>query len=395
MSSAAQGETPLPESRYTNRPALVVAGAALAITVGVTFAVTAASGRHTVTTTTASAQTRAGGSHGAAAPLRVLAVTPAAGTTGVDGAAQVRVAFSGPLAAGSPMPRLSPAVSGTWSRQGDTVTFSPSAGFPARTHVSVTVPAGSAGVRGTDGAVLATRYSAGFVTGTYSTLRLQQILAQLGYLPLTWTPVLGDAVPASAAAELSAAYRPPQGTFSWQGDYPSSLTAEWREGAANLIDTGAIMAFQADHGLDMDGQASPSFWAALLRAAADDQRSEHGYTYALASKGSPQTLTIWHDGRRVFSSPANTGIPVAPTADGTYPVYERLRYQVMTGTNPDGSHYADPVEYVAYFDGGEAVHYFPRYSYGFPQSLGCVELPLTAAATAWSYLSYGSLVTVS
>jgi hypothetical protein len=50
---------------------------------------------------------------------------------------------------------------------------------------------------------------------------------------------------------------------------------------------------------------------------------------------------------------------------------------------------------VAYFRAGEAVHYFPRGSYGFPQSLGCVELPLDAAARAWPYLTYGSLVTVT
>ncbi len=67
----------------------------------------------------------------------------------------------------------------------------------------------------------------------------------------------------------------------------------------------------------------------------------------------------------------------------------------MQGTNPDGSHYADPVSYVSYFDGGEAVHYFPRGSYGFPQSLGCVELPLNDAKRAWPYLTYGSLVTVT
>jgi hypothetical protein len=67
----------------------------------------------------------------------------------------------------------------------------------------------------------------------------------------------------------------------------------------------------------------------------------------------------------------------------------------VQGTNPDGSHYADPVQFVAHFMAGEAVHYFPRYSYGWPQSLGCVELPFTAAARAWPYLTYGSLVTVS
>ena len=67
----------------------------------------------------------------------------------------------------------------------------------------------------------------------------------------------------------------------------------------------------------------------------------------------------------------------------------------MRGTNPDGSKYADPVQYVAYFRAGEAVHYFPRGSYGFPQSLGCVELALGDAAKAWPFLTYGSLVTVT
>ncbi len=48
----------------------------------------------------------------------------------------------------------------------------------------------------------------------YSTLRLQEILAQLGYLPLSWTPGAGAAVPTgSAAAQLAAAYAPPPGTF--------------------------------------------------------------------------------------------------------------------------------------------------------------------------------------
>jgi hypothetical protein len=59
-----------------------------------------------------------------------------------------------------------------------------------------------------------------------------------------------------------------------------------------------------------------------------------------------------------------------------------------------GSSYADPVQFVAYFRAGQAVRYFPRYSYGWPQSLGCVELPLDAAARARPYLTYGSLLTV-
>jgi hypothetical protein len=76
----------------------------------------------------------------------------------------------------------------------------------------------------------------------------------------------------------------------------------------------------------------------------------------VASQGSPETLTIWHDGSIVLSSPANTGIPAAPTANGTFPVYLRYLFQVMRGTNPDGSSYADPVSFIGYFNGGEAVH---------------------------------------
>lgn len=66
----------------------------------------------------------------------------------------------------------------------------------------------------------------------------------------------------------------------------------------------------------------------------------------------------------------------------------------MRGANPNGSKYADPVQYVAYFHGGDAVHYIPRANYGIPQSLGCIELDLADAATAWPYLAYGTIVTV-
>ena len=53
----------------------------------------------------------------------------------------------------------------------------------------------------------------------------------------------------------------------------------------------------------------------------------------------------------------------------------------MSGTNPDGSHYNDPgIKWVSYFNGGDALHAFDRASFGTPQSLGCVELPLAAAA---------------
>ncbi|MHB1536304.1 MAG: L,D-transpeptidase, partial [Acidimicrobiales bacterium] len=108
----------------------------------------------------------------------------------------------------------------------------------------------------------------------------------------------------------------------------------------------------------------------------------------------PETLTVWHNNTVISTSPANTGIAASPTADGTFPVFERLATQVMRGTNPDGSKYADPVAWVAYFNGGDAVHYIPRSSYGSRQSLGCVEVTYQTGKTVWPYLTIGSLVTV-
>lgn len=321
-------------------------------------------------------------------PLRLISISPADGAQAVDGAATVTVTYNQPLPATAPLPTLSPAIAGSWQRTGDAVIFEPATGFPSGTRVTVTVAdIGDSRPRSEASA---------FKTGNFSTLRLQEILAQLGYLPLTWTPALGAAVPAGiAAAQIAAAYSPPPGTFRWQRGYPVHLHSFWSQGKANSLDRGAITGFEADHGLPTDGAAGPVVWKALLAAAAKDQRNTHGYSYAIASERLPETLTIWHDGREVFSSPANTGISVSPTGMGTFPVYLKLPFQIMRGTNPDGSHYSDPVKWVSYFEGGDAVHYFDRGSYGWPQSLGCVELPYTAARHAYPYLPYGTLVTVT
>ena len=333
-----------------------------------------------------------------AQPLHVTSVTPARRARDVNGTAPVRVQFSAPLAAGSPLPTISPAIPGSWQRlAAATIEFVPKKGFAPRAHVTVRVPAGASGVTSASGGVLAKAVVVRFRVGAWSTIRLDQLLAQLGYLPLTWTPEAGAAnpVPGDASGQLAAAFSPPAGIFSWQHGYPSELRTFWQQGKPGLVLTGAVMAFESDHDLTMDGVAGPVVWRALFRAVETGQDDAHGYTYARASENSPETLTIWHDGHVVLRTLANTGIPAAPTTVGTAPVYLRYRFQIMKGTNPDGSKYADPVSFVSYFRAGEAVHYFPRGSYGFPQSLGCVELPYGAAEQAWPYLTFGSLVTVA
>jgi hypothetical protein len=329
-------------------------------------------------------------------PEHVVSVSPADGATGVNGGAPVRVVFSETLNATSPMPALSPAIKGNWRRSGNTATFVPARGFSPRTKVTLRIPGGSTGVQSNGGGLLAAPVTARFRTGTFRRIRLEQLLAQLGYLPLTWAPATGNAAPLSDPnAQLSAAYRPPQGSYTWQSGYPVQLKRLWKPDRASEVLIGAVTAFESDHGLALDGTIGRGVWRAMFRALTRGQMNTHGYTYALASQKLPETLTVWHNGSIVFKHLANTGIAIRPTAVRTDPVYLRYRSQIMKGTNPDGSKYADPVAWVAYFHYGEAVHYFPRYSYGSPQSLGCVELPYAPAKRLWPYLTFGTLVTVT
>ena len=380
--------------------ALTAGSAALVVAAGVAIVAFGSPGSHAAPVTAAK-HSSVTAARQPAAPLQVLSVTPAAGEHGVNGAAPIRVQFSAPLAADTPMPQLSPQVAGDWQVRGDTAVFTPAVGYFQDTRVTVKIPGGASGMISVAGAsagaggVLASAVTESFTTGWFGTLRLQQLFAQLGYLPLTWSPASGPVIsPGNANAELSAAYQPAAGTFSWQGGYPSNLTDQWQAGAGNILDVGAIRAFESVHGLTMDGYAGQAVWSDLLTAAAKGQGNPNGYTYALASQNSPERITIWHDGRVVLRSPVNTGIAASPTADGTFPVYLKFYFTYMKGTNPDGSKYDDPVYYANYFNGGDAVHQFARGSYGWYQSLGCVELPWDAAKTAYSYLNYGSLVTV-
>ncbi len=378
---------------------MTVGGAAMVLVAGVAIVTFGSPGSHAAPVSAVQAAAQQARQAG---PLQVLSVTPAAGAKGVNGAAPIRVQFSAPLAAGTPMPTLWPHIAGSWQVEGDTVVFTPASGYLQNTYVSLKIPGGPNGMISAgrasagSGGRLAFSVTQSFTTGSFSTLRLQQLLSQLGYLPLTWTPKSKAGIGASNAnAELSAAYQPPAGTFSWTGDYPSNLTDQWKSGSGNMLDIGAVRAFESVTGLPMDGDAGHTVWSDLLSALANGKHNPNGYTYALTSQAVPETIKIWHNGRLALQSAVNTGIPASPTADGTFPVYLRYYFQIMQGTNPDGSQYADPVYYVSYFNGGDAVHYFSRGGYGYNQSLGCVELPWDAAKKAYPYLTYGTLVTVT
>jgi peptidoglycan hydrolase-like protein with peptidoglycan-binding domain len=333
-------------------------------------------------------------------PLQVVSVSPSSGTSDVNGATKITVKFSSALAPMTPVPTLSPKISGSWQVDGAVATFTPSYGFLPTSKVKVKIPGGPGGMEGLapTAGILRQTSTVKFTTGSFSTLRLQQVLAQLGYLPLTWTPGAASSsapVPSgSVFAQLSAAYDPPAGSFAFKSGYPGELTSQWKAGSANMLDQGAIMAFESNEGLTMDGVAGPQVWSDLLKAAAKDKVNPNGYTYALANQKYPESLTVWHDGKVIEHTLANTGIPGRNTQDGTFPVYLRYQFNYMDGTNPDGSKYHDPVYWISYFNGGDAVHYFDRAGYGYYQSLGCVEIPWDPAKLVWGYMTYGTLVSV-
>ncbi len=307
----------------------------------------------------------------------------------------ITLTFSKPVSKvlGSHHPVISPAAPGGWHTTGThTLVFQPSGyGYGLGATVRVAMPAGVGLVGGHTTAQGAT---ATFPVPGGSTLRLQQLLAGLGYLPVSFNS--SKPVANTLAAQLQAAQKAPAGRFSWRwGNVPAALRSEWSPGASGVMTKGAVMAFESDHGMATDGVAGPGLWKALIGAEIKNQRSAFGYTFVSVSEGSPETESTWHNGHVVVHGLVNTGIPAAPTATGTFPVFEHLRVTTMSGTNPDGSHYSDPgIPFTSYFNGGDALHGFIRASYGFPQSLGCVEMPFSEAGRVWPYTPIGTLVHV-
>jgi hypothetical protein len=325
----------------------------------------------------------------------VLAEPPPESTVGPT--TPLRLTLSEPVAdvLGESNPTLLSSVPGRWHRtDSHTLVFRPD-GFGApfasrlllqlRHPVAVTTATGDA-----------TRPSnrIGWNVAPASFLRLQQLLALEGYLPLTWTPSQPDT--RDLADEVAAAVSPPTGRFRWRyPNTPSELKALWSTGQPNEITRGAVMMFEHDHQLTVDGIAGRQVWRAALTDALAGKRRSAGYSYVYVHRNVPQLLTLWHNGQTILTSPGNTGVPSAPTTLGTWPVFEHIPVGRMSGTNPDGSHYDDPgIVWISYFHGGDALHAFNRASFGTPQSLGCVELPLAQAARVWPYTPIGTLVTI-
>lgn len=234
------------------------------------------------------------------APLTITSVSPAPGTADAAFDTSVTVDFSQPLAGDSPLPSLTPAPPGNWVRTAPAaVRFVPDGYFTPFTTVQLSVPGGPSGVRSSSGQGLSNTLRRNFVIEGGSELRLQQLLAELGFLPLEFVPATSSStaptttvvtVPASihqpaqqadatttAAMPLPAVDSEPTdpnliplqavaGSLSWRfANVPNSLKAQWITGQPNVIVRGAVMAFESAHGLATDGFAGPKVWGTLSR----------------------------------------------------------------------------------------------------------------------------------
>jgi hypothetical protein len=229
--------------------------------------------------------------------------------------------------------------------------------------------------------------SASSVAPNITPLKAEQVLGYLGYLPVSFKPTSGT---------LSSKNTAQGGTFSWRWKFPVALMREWGLGDINPIVKGGLMSFERINNIASTTTLTSGLAEDLLNAAAQDKKDPQSYNYVYVSTTLPERVYLYVNGRLTFSTLANTGVSSAPTQLGTFQVYLRYVVTTMSGTYPDGGHYYDPgIPWVSYFNGGDALHGFIRASYGFPQSLGCVEMPFSNAKKLWPYTPIGTVVTVA
>jgi peptidoglycan hydrolase-like protein with peptidoglycan-binding domain len=309
-----------------------------------------------------------------------------------NGTAPIVVRLTGDLTAGSPRPTLSPEVAGKWKTVADEEVFKPVSTLEPCASYKLTIPGNTITK---DHLRLAKRRVVALNVACPSTLALQQALARLNYIPYVFRSVYGIHFSRGPEARVLAArhaFRPPRGHLDAEAGDPPPLTPG---SATDPVTVGALEIFQADHGLTPTGKADAPTWRKLLAAETQGRRNPSPYTWVSVSEAS-EILEVHQNHRVTLTSPANTGVAGAPTATGVYPIFARYTSTTMQGVNPDGSKYDDPgVPWVNYFNGGDAVHGFPRASYGSPQSDGCVELPIPTAAVVFTKLAIGDIVWVT
>jgi lipoprotein-anchoring transpeptidase ErfK/SrfK len=346
-----------------------------------------------------------GGSHQASAAMPTAATSVAAephttltalpDRTRVDGAAPLWVRLSGAPAPGAPRPTVSPHVAGVWTTNGDSEYFMPASTLEPCTSYNLTIPAT---IQATGQTPLGKTRTVALKVVCPPVRAFQQALARLGYLPYTFRSIYGIHFPGGAETRSMAAhhaFHPPTGVMVANAHDAPPLAY----GQLDETTQGALTVFEAARGIEATETSSVSdarIWESLLAAETEGRRDPSPYTFVTVTESEPETLEVHKGNHVVLSTPANTGVPGAETPTGVFPIFARDVSTTMIGTDTDGAKYDIPdVPWVNYFNGGDAVHGYERGSYGFPQSNGCVELPIETAKTVFGMLALGDIVYIT
>ena len=309
-----------------------------------------------------------------------------------NGTLPLAVTLSAPAAAGSPLPTLRPAVVGTWTANGDEVVFTPASTLQPCSNYALTVWADTVA---REHAALGRRRVEHLHVACPPVAGMQQALARLGYLPARLRTLYDVSIAPGRETRREAAehaFHPPRGRLA---PIPANAPPV-QMGHLDATTRGALVVYQSDRGLEATGEPDYATWESMLSAVSDDRRDPGAYTWVSVSESLPETLQVHRGDHVVLTTPANTGVPGAETERGIFPIYSRLVSTTMSGTDVDGTKYVVPdVPWVNYFNGGDAVHGYPRASYGYPQSNGCVELPIGTAQRVFGMLALGDIVEVN
>ena len=168
------------------------------------------------------------------------------------------------------------------------------------------------------------------------------------------------------------------------------------DGVAGARTTAAVVAFQKVEGLSRDGRPGPEVEAALARASSPGPLVPGGAPTRIEVDLARQVLLYWEDGALARILPVSTGSGrYYCNPDGT------CEYAVTpTGTYRIGRRYAGPevaplgtLYHPMYFNRGIAIHGSPTMP-PYPDSHGCVRIPMYAAAGFYDQVATGTPVHV-
>ncbi len=192
-------------------------------------------------------------------------------------------------------------------------------------------------------------------------------------------------------------YKDNKAVLQWYAkEVPPKLVALSITSPYGILYKSAVLRFSKEHNINTPVLNTLLAYDILKRAYEHGIMAKKPFLWVYVDQHIPQKVYVWKKGKYVFVSPANTGV-MGTTTIGTYMVYIRYKKATMKGYFPGtNTYYEDPdVPWINYFYRGEAIHGFPRRHYGYPQSAGCVELPIYKAKELYPMLYKYVVVTLS